>query len=260
MALAVRRRPARMILALLAAVAVLAGPRPAVIVGGLLLALVLPGAALVGALFRAGTLSRTERLVLAPALSLATLVLGGLLLYVCEIKLDRDSWAGLAAGVALAAGVVEYLRWNGVRPVGQPRRSLSLPRPAYRWVLPLALAGALLGGAGWLSVQSAKAQAAQTAVTALSVSANGSTNATTRQRSITVSVHSGASTTATYRVVISGAGDYSVTVNATIAANQGWTYSANVPSTDRVTVKLYLPGGGSAYRTVFLAGSSDGTT
>lgn len=89
-----------------ATAAVLAGPGPLPLAGGLLLGFVLPGLALTEILFRHRTLSAVERTVLAPALSLAVLVVSGLLLYVAGARLDRLSWTLAAAGVTLLAVTV----------------------------------------------------------------------------------------------------------------------------------------------------------
>jgi hypothetical protein len=96
--------------------AVLAGPGPLPVAGGLLLGFVLPGLALTDLLFRHRTLSAVERTVLAPALSLAVLVSSGLLLYVAGVELHRTSWALAAAGVTLAAlavAAVPRRMWRG---------------------------------------------------------------------------------------------------------------------------------------------------
>ena len=85
-------------------------PPPARVVGGLLLTLILPGAALTRAMFPQRHLSGVERLVLAPALSLATVALGGLGLYAVGIRLAAPSWTALAVGVTVVAAVVGQFR------------------------------------------------------------------------------------------------------------------------------------------------------
>ena len=90
-----------------AAAGVLAGPSPTAIAGGMLLGFVLPGLALTEVLFRRRTLSPVERIVLAPALSLAVLIVSGLLLYVAGVHLDRTSWTLAAAGVALVVAAAD---------------------------------------------------------------------------------------------------------------------------------------------------------
>ena len=98
------------------AAAVLAGPAPLAVAGGLLLGLVLPGLALTAIVFRNRTLTAVERTVLAPALSLAVLVVSGLVLYVAGFGLDRTSWTLGAAGatlLALALKAVPDRVWQG---------------------------------------------------------------------------------------------------------------------------------------------------
>jgi hypothetical protein len=105
------------VLTLAAAAGVLAGPAPAAVAGGLLLGLVLPGLALTATLFRGRPLTAVERTVLAPALSLAVLVVGGLLVYVSGYPLDRPAWTAVTAGVTLLGLVVP---------------AVPLPRPSVR--------------------------------------------------------------------------------------------------------------------------------
>jgi hypothetical protein len=100
----------------LSAAAALAGPAPLAAVGGLLLGFVLPGLALTAIIFRNRTLSAVERTVLAPALSLAVLVVSGLLLYVAGFALNRTSWTLAVAGatlLALALKAVPDRVWQG---------------------------------------------------------------------------------------------------------------------------------------------------
>ncbi|GAB1691522.1 DUF1616 domain-containing protein [Krasilnikovia sp. M28-CT-15] len=99
-----------------AAAAVLFGTPPFMIAGGSLLALLLPGAALTGALMRGRDLSGVERTVLTAALSLAVLILGGLVIHVCGFSIGRTSWTVATAGVTLVALV----------PAGLPDRWVSV--------------------------------------------------------------------------------------------------------------------------------------
>ncbi|UQU68290.1 DUF1616 domain-containing protein [Couchioplanes caeruleus] len=102
-----------------AGAAVLAGPLPLTVAGGLLLGFVLPGMALTGALFRGRELTAVERITLAPALSMAVLVVSGLVIHVCRLHLDRVSWTVATAGVTLLALVVPALLPRAV-PAGAP--------------------------------------------------------------------------------------------------------------------------------------------
>jgi hypothetical protein len=89
------------LLTLAACAAVLFGPQPLALVGGLLLALVLPGLAVTETVLRGRTLARVERIVLAPALSLAVLALSGLIVYVTGFALNKVAWTSATVGVTL---------------------------------------------------------------------------------------------------------------------------------------------------------------
>ncbi|MEV4640917.1 hypothetical protein AB0J80_26615 [Actinoplanes sp. NPDC049548] len=129
-------------LTLAAGVAVLAGPKPLAVAGGLLLAFVLPGMAVTGALFRRRTLTAIERVLLAPALSMAVLIVAGLAIHLCRLPLDRVSWAVATGGLTLLALGVPLVLSKGVaaaptaeeeesRPVGERRARIDLtPRDA----------------------------------------------------------------------------------------------------------------------------------
>jgi hypothetical protein len=86
-----------------ATAAVLVGPAPTAVAGGLLLAFALPGLALTAILFRGRDLSAVERVLLAPALSMALLVISGLVMYAAGVDLDRSAWTAATAGVTLVA-------------------------------------------------------------------------------------------------------------------------------------------------------------
>jgi hypothetical protein len=101
-------------LAVAAGAAVLLGPQPLAIPGGLLLALVLPGLGVTETMFRGRNLARVERTVLAPALSLAVLVVAGLVIYVAGFALDRVSWTSATVGLTLLGlfGATVPERWT----------------------------------------------------------------------------------------------------------------------------------------------------
>ncbi|GAA2483171.1 DUF1616 domain-containing protein [Winogradskya humida] len=108
----------------LSALAVLLGPQPLPIIGGLLLGLVLPGTALTGALLRDRTLTVVERVTLAPALSMAVLVVAGLVIYLCRLPLDRVTWTAATAGVTIAALIAALI------PSRSPANSRGVPGSA----------------------------------------------------------------------------------------------------------------------------------
>lgn len=118
--------PARLIavLAVASGAAVLAGPAPLAIAGGLLLAFLLPGLALLRVFFRGRDLTAVERMVLAPALSMGVLIAAGLVTYVVRLRIDRVSWTVATASVTLAALIAAQLMRRvpaapEPRPVGE---------------------------------------------------------------------------------------------------------------------------------------------
>ena len=109
----------------LAAVAVLFAPRAVALPAALLLAFALPGFALTEVIFRGRALSAVERTVLAPALSLGTLVVCGLVVHASGVPLDRLSWTVSSAAVTLVALIV----WTALsRPVSLREVVLVTPR------------------------------------------------------------------------------------------------------------------------------------
>ncbi len=83
------------------------------------LVLLLPGYALVSALFPNRSLGVAERLMFSLGLSLAIVILGGLGLNWTPFGLRASSWAVLLAGITLAASAVALVRRRG--------RSMSAP-------------------------------------------------------------------------------------------------------------------------------------
>jgi hypothetical protein len=271
-----------------ATVAVLAGPLPAAVAGGLLLATVLPGLALTALLFRGRRLSAVERTVLAPALSLAVLVLGGLLIYVTGFALDRVSWTSATAGVTLVSLVVPAIplpRPSRVERhieiaelaaaakaatesgVGEKRvrltpgallppemTELRPPKPPItrivRQLLPMVLVVAVLAGAGWLSFDSSRSSYDQT-VTALSAAPPGDADAS-GNRQVTITVSGLIAADGPYRIeVLNGTAP---AVTRTVAAGNAtsWTITVSI-GLDRATVNLLRAKDTAAFRTLYIA-------
>jgi hypothetical protein len=92
---------------------------------------------------RAGGL---ERAATAAGLAMIVPVLGGLVLYVLRISLDRASWTGLMAVAALGGCAVLIVRRRLARPVAEPE-SRSAPALSVRSYAAFALAGLIAAGA-----------------------------------------------------------------------------------------------------------------
>lgn len=134
-------------LAFLAAVAVLTdAPQPLRAVAGILLVLVLPGAALAAAVTHRQPWP-AELLMLVTASSIAVVVLGGLLLDRLPDGLTTDSWALALAYATVVVVILAALRRPGRALLTLRLRPRPLPRPVGRQIALLATAAALAAAA-----------------------------------------------------------------------------------------------------------------
>ncbi|GAA0806222.1 DUF1616 domain-containing protein [Spirilliplanes yamanashiensis] len=266
-------RLALAVLALGSAAAVLYGPGPLVVAGGLLLAFLLPGLALTDLIVRRRTVTGVERAVLGPALSLALVVLGGLALHATGAGLTRASWAWLLAGTTLVAlvgaafrqrfspdeakVVAESAAGTGDTPLGGgvavatggPETTVGPGRFLLK-ALPLVLAAAVLGGAAWLSFDSVR-QSTATPVTALSVEETGRAGVN-NLRPVAVTVTGLVEASGPYRLTVAGS-DGVVAEDRTIDVTAGtWTRTLLVPANDRIRIDLYRAGEAAPFRTTLL--------
>lgn len=105
------------------------------------LVLVVPGYALVAALFPGRTLDISERLLFSVGGSLAITIIGGFLLHLSPWGLRADSWVALLSSMTCGAAVVALRR--------RPRRAAGVTEPRRRYLNPgqgilLSLAGLLV--------------------------------------------------------------------------------------------------------------------
>ncbi|BCJ48554.1 hypothetical protein Asp14428_00290 [Actinoplanes sp. NBRC 14428] len=272
----------------LAAAGVLAGPAPLAVAGGLLLGFVLPGAALTGALLRGRTLTAVERTLLAPALSLATLVVGGLLVHLCRLPLNRWSWTVATGGIALLALAVQVVL-PGPAVTGPPAEEAA-PVPAGSWeaaavaegrtvvmtvaphtseepadaddkarrirlvkqLLPLVLVLAVLGGASWLSFGTSR-ETYETTVTALSAAPSGPVDAA-GDRVVAMAASGLVAADGPYTLTVTGAaGTAPIRRIITPGRDGAWSENLTLPGDERVTVNLYRAGDTAAYRTLAIS-------
>jgi hypothetical protein len=267
----------------LAGLGVLSGLAVLSVTGGLMLAFVLPGMALTTALFRERiSLTTVERLMLVPALSLATLVLGGLAAWGAGLPLQRATWLGIS-GLATLAALATTVIWPVPAPVRTARAAavraklptpgdstLILPvfldragqveqAPQSRWgrmmpartVLPLALAALMLAGAGWYSVWTS-VRIHDVQVTGLSAAPSMTAN-DVGDRAVTVTATGLSAGTAYALEVVGPTGDVSTRHTLTAPADGTWTGTVTVPGGERTTIGLYRSGDTTAYRTVIIA-------
>ena len=256
--------------ALVAAGAVL-WPAPAAlrVPAGLLLALVLPGIALTGALFGVRVLSTVERLVLPPALSAAVLVIGGLGLYAAGVHLGRVSWTALTAGTTVAAGAAVLATRRLRRQHADPQsvtetamfgtvlvaeRERLTVRTVFWRLVPLALALLLVTGAAALAIR--PTTAGRQPFTALSLAPAADSVATQpNRRAVVLSVRCEENGDVGYALRVAGDDGYQQTFAVTLPPGGTWTRTLQVPVTGTVTADLFMGTTAVPYRTVHLAGS-----
>lgn len=254
----------------LAGAAALAGPLALAVPGGLLLAFVLPGLALAALIFRYRTLSWVERAVVAAGLSMATIVVAGLGLFVAGFKLDRVSWTLGTAGItlfALAIKAVPERVWQGededdavTQEIPSIRSSLPGPfavrgrvdgRRLVRQLLPMVLVLAVVGGAGWLSYRSSH-NSYQVTVTALSAAPPGAA-AADGTRTVDVTASGLVASDGPYSLVVTGPNGTRTDEHAVPATGGTWTAALTLPAETRMVIGLYRAGDTAPYRTVIVA-------
>lgn len=240
-----------------AAVAVETGPLPLSLPGGLLLAFLLPGYALNEAIFRPRRrdIGVVERAVLVPSLSLAVLVLGGLVLWGAGGHLNRTSWTLVCAvSTLIATGAAYYRTLRAAAPETEPG-----PAPAVRAgiqdrlirdVLPLVLAVLLVAGAGvWSYADSVNTY--DVTVTTLSAQPPGPVDADGNRP---VQVAATGLTAGEWTLVLSDPAGVEVDRQDVAPDGAGgWSGQVTVPGDERVTVNLFRGQEAAAFRTLVIS-------
>jgi len=239
---------------------------PARWAGGALLAFALPGIAATGALFPTRPLPNVERAVLAPALSLAVVVLGGLLVDVLGMRLTAGTWGGLTAIATVVLAALRYLREFLAARDGRPVTVDAVPdeesgrfaaaddRTVALKLGSLALVAVLLGGAFWIAMRSAVNQP-EPGYTALSIVQEDDNNRSDALRPVTIAVECHEDDTTQYRVEVKGAKSGVLSrFFVTLDPGEVWKSDLQVPNTDKVTADLFKGTDSTPYRSVFLSG------
>jgi hypothetical protein len=255
--------------AVLSGVAVAYAPGILAVPAGLGLVFVLPGLPLVRLLFRRRVLSGAERFALVPALSVATVIIGGIVLYALGARLTRGSWTALIVGVTVLAAALVYLQRVRVARSGWTNQDTAefgtvlsagteqvpLSRAALR-LGPLILAAILLAGSGYVALRAAQHSA--TPFTTLSMVPGDKPAPValgTARRDVLIEVTSAERADTSYTVRLSGQGGFSQTLSVQLPPGGYWSQTVQVPFPGRVTVDLFRGADTAApYRTVFLAG------
>jgi hypothetical protein len=279
----VTRRTAYLLAAatVVAGALVLSGVTALMVIGGLPLGLLLPGLALTALLFgRPGHLLAIERIMLVPALSLGTLILGGLLAWLVRAPLHRLTWLAVSGTVTLAglllcaakAPAAPAAGPSGVRggrshlPVFQDRfepERLTTRGRLLKQALPAVLAVAMLAGAAWLSVGTSL-QTHRVTVTTLSVVPPGAADST-GTRAVQVNA-TGLATGTAYTLQVTSpsassasSASFTNTSTALTADENGlWTSTLHLPGDERLTLALYRAGDSVPMRTVIIASAATG--
>ena len=236
-------------LALAAAAAVLWGAPVAVSsVLGIPLVLLAPGYVWTDVLF-GSRLSAEMHAALSVALSLTVTAVGGVLLYLGGVRLDRSSWLDLLAGTTLAGAAVAATvraRAREAPPAGS-RVQHRAQRISLIQAVRLSLAALIGAAALGFAVHSASAQV-QPPFTQLSLSQKGAPG--TAQIVLGNHEHS----TQHYRVVVGTDGVTSSVWTVTVADGASWQRSVPARPGQRLVVNVYRSAiGGRPYRFVTIS-------
>jgi hypothetical protein len=248
------------------------GPSVIAIAFGLIFALVLPGYAITRLLGHARDLSRVEELFCIPALSMASIILGGVVIDVAGFTLTRSTWAVFLASVTEVALILDLmLPWRTVAAAtdsmpsngGPPTAGVATVRMAAPSGRPLSgrarmlIVGSLLAATAVVAVVTMvvgekDAVATQPpAATAIGMVPAFATEAPGSTRTVSLYVWNGEGAQTTFTIRLTGTGKFTDTIRATVYDNSQWSGRAKVPSTGKVTAELFRPGDKTPFRTVF---------
>ena len=237
------------VVAILCAVVVVSVPITALrALFALPLCLVLPGYAITAAIFPRRQLTGLEMAALTTATSLATLVLGALLLNFAPGGLRTGSWAVLLLVVVGAACAVTVARRA---PVAATTRTINWRGPRPTEIMLLVFAALAISGALVLS-----------RVHVGAVNAYGYTqfwmvqNGTPIAPAVRIGLQSGEKAATTYRVVLKNESGATTAVAGNLRLGPGGSTAINVPvkglpvGQSVVTARLYIGDNPNVYRTV----------
>lgn len=165
---------------------------------GLPLVLILPGYALTTALFPKREFQVLQYLVFSIALSLVTVVLGGLVLNLTPFGLQADSWAVLLGCIILSACAVTLVRRRGQSISTSAWLRVGYLRLKFGQVLLLCLSALIICGAFAMSIIGAEHQPYPGFTQLWILPAGGATS----QNTIRLGVNNMESTTMKYRLAV----------------------------------------------------------
>ena len=216
------------------AVAKVPVPVPVAVTAGLGLVLFAAPGYLLGQLLVRSGRTALERLAVSVGLALCVPVIGGLLLYLARLPLNRASWLGLLAGVTVAADVLLFVRRrrNQEEPDGPGRaperaRWRLQPGPAVAFALAVVIAAGAVALAREGTVVQRYPGFTQLWLTR---------DARTQTLSLGIANNEGATTP--YQLVLLHNGrSYGKPLKVTLRNGQVWRHS--LPFTANVTAHLY---------------------
>jgi hypothetical protein len=244
---------------------------PVAALAGGALVFVLPGVAATEALFGRRALTYLERIVLAPALSLATVVLGGLVLAAMGIRLTSTAWGGLCEVVtgvlwtgpyllgrrgqvpATAAADRSTVEQGSAFPAAQKAPAHTRGAVRARWNLALlGVALVVLGLGSWIGIRSAVHHTGEP-FTALSALPYDDPGAKYQVRPITLAVDCEEAGLTAYRLHVEDGSDVR-NFNIELYPGEVWKQQILVQPASRMTAELFLGDSTTPYRTVFIVG------
>lgn len=220
--------------------------------------LVLPGYTLLAAAFPRRSPGVIDTILYSIGLSLAIVILGGLLLNFTPFGLEARSWSVLLGGFVISASIVAYLRRRGAEPSSERQafagRSLAIGTPR-SWLL-YGLAATIAAGSIVATTISANQQESAQGYTVLWILPSDSAG---QEREVILGVNNRRSTTTSYILVVSVNGKEAHRWKTiTLQPDQHWESTLALPSVrgvsgERVEAALYRSNVPSApYRHVTL--------
>ncbi len=207
-------------------------PAPVEVTSVLGIALLAAPGYLLGQLIFGSRAGGLERLVVSAGLALCVPILGGLLLSVMRVPLNRAAWLGLAAGTTLLADLAVLLR-RGISRSAPDSRRPEIKRPSVRQLAPFAAAALIAIGALGLARAGAAVQH-YPGFTQLWL-AHPDKSASTGN--LGVSNHEGRAMR--YRLVLLHDGQLYRSWNLTLANGQTWRLSPAFSSRYAISADLY---------------------
>lgn len=229
---------------------------------GLLISFILPGYALTRLLNRARELNRLEQAFCVPALSMATIVLGGVISDLTGFTLTKPTWTYLLAGVAEAALVLDLALDMLLPPRGvyEAPKSVEpeMPGPRHTVRTKLVVAGVLSAIVAVSVVVMVAGEHDAVSHEPIPATALGMVPAFANEKpaamkTMAIYVWNGEGRDLAFTIKFVATGWAGTSVTHRVFNDAQWATQVKVPSVGKVTAELFRPGDTKPYRTVFEA-------